>query len=109
MIIMTIEEMENFTIAELENLTIDDLSLQVNELLEQFRNDNRIIPISVYDKLTKLCDDVPQANIKPKKSYKFKEALQVISQLLTIAKNSIDIFKLIKPQILDLIAFFSKH
>lgn len=64
---MTIEEMENFTIAELENLTIDDLSLQVNELLEQFRNDNRIIPISVYDKLTKLCDDVPQANIKPKK------------------------------------------
>lgn len=41
---MKIEEMENFTIAELENLTIDDLSLRVNELLEQFRTDNRIIP-----------------------------------------------------------------
>ena len=78
---MKIEEMENFTIAELENLTIDDLSLRVNELLEQFRTDNRIIPISVYDKLTKLCDEVPQANIKPKKGYKFTGQTLIASRV----------------------------
>lgn len=103
---MNINEMEKFTIAELSNFTIEELDLKANELLEQFRSDNRTIPISVFDKLEELCKAVPQANVKPEKTSKLKDALQIISHILTIAKNSIELSKIIRPHVIELIEFF---
>ena len=114
---MTYKDLENFTYNDLSNFTYGDLELDANELLEKVKNDNRPIPISVYEKLQNLCQDMKSekeldqdvvsdiSNQITKKST-FSQAVENISLIVKLLSASADLFEKFKPIIKSIISFF---
>ena len=100
---MTLNELKNFKLSELSGFTYAELGLNVDELLEKVKNDNRSIPISVYEKLQNLCQDmksekglsteisknIPNANPK----FTVAQALTMIVAIITILDKMPDLIE----------------
>lgn len=61
---MTYGELTNFTYGELECLTYEELSMPMKDLLHKLVDENRTIPVSFYNKLCDLCDEINDGTIE---------------------------------------------
>ena len=61
---MTYGELTNFTYGELECLTYEELSMPMKDLLHKLVDENRPIPVSFYNKLCDLCDELNDVTIE---------------------------------------------
>lgn len=111
---------DDFTLGELGNFTLGELSLPVDELLELIRSESRSIPVSAYDKLLELyneleneCHSCNNTSLNTIEFPKIKTAANLskdLSQILSLLINLhkiCDIFK-IKQHIIDFIEYIIK-
>lgn len=85
---MTHEELSHFTYNEINCLTYSELQMPLKDLLKKLVDENRPVPISFYNKLCELCDEV--------NSGKIELDTQRISELQASEANSTIIVK--KPK-----------
>lgn len=106
---MTYEELSIFTYKELESLTYAELKLPLRELLQKFRDENKPVPVKLYDKLCALCDETNR--IVPKESRLSKPqnlAPQVVEVFLTVV-SLVQAARFVSDEVRDLIAYLSKY
>ena len=61
---MTHKELSYFTYGEIKCLTHAELHMPLKDLLKKLINENRPVPISFYNKLCELCDDVNNGKVE---------------------------------------------
>lgn len=106
---MTYEELSIFTYKELESLTYAELKLPLRELLQKFRDENKPVPVKLYDKLCALCDETNR--IVPKESRLSKPqnlAPQVVEVFLTVV-SLVQAARFVSDEVRDLIAYLSNY
>lgn len=107
---MIYDELENFTFDESQYFTCGELEHSYSEIISKIRDDSRLLPISVIEKLnalnTVLPDNISKQNSKLKS---FKDVFSFLSTILIFAKNSIELYHKISPYLIALLKEISKY
>lgn len=84
------DELGNFTLDELGEMTLDELSMPLPKLLDSLASRNASIPVHVYEKLTKLYNDIEhecsQADDKQTKQLSFPKLDTLANQADNLKK-----------------------
>lgn len=114
---MTYKDLSNFTYGELKNFTYEELELGIPDLLAKVKEDDKPIPISVYEKLNELCEILksePQidkeavsdiSNEISKKTTKM-QMVKSISEIIKLIAVTVDLYEKVKPIIKQIISLF---
>ena len=92
---MKYNKLSNITYGELKNFTYEELSMDVIDLLKKLKDQNRAIPIQLYDKLSNLCVEletnvelsVQEKRILNNKDNNIFSSINKLNLILSFAKN----------------------
>ena len=116
---MNYRDLSNFTYGELKNFTYEEMELGIPDLLAKVKEDNRPIPVSVYEKLNELCEILksePQIDKKivsdisngiSKKTTKM-QIVKKISEIILLTSRTVELYEKVKPIIKHIIALFDQ-
>ena len=94
---------DNFTLGQLKTFTLGESSLPIDELLELVRTENRSIPVSAYEKLMQLydelvveCQNSNDENLKSIKFPTFKKVTEFIKDFDFLLSFMIRMYKTVR-------------
>ncbi len=87
-------DLKDFTAEELSNFTWDDLSMDISDLLDMLKDENRPVPIDTYEKLVALAErssitvdlKTPESSFDIRK-YTFEVLLAILLHYLPSAEE----------------------